>query len=90
MKKIIRKETLLLYPDFNKPFNIHTHASHTQQGAVISKNNKPVAFYSFKLKPEQTWYTTTKRKLLSIVETRTQGVPQHPPGTTNSCPYGPQ
>jgi hypothetical protein len=69
MKKIISKETLLAYPDFDKPFIIHTDASHTQLGAVISQNNKPIAFYSQKLKPEQTQYTTTERELLCIVET---------------------
>jgi hypothetical protein len=69
MKKIISRETLLAYPDFNKPFIIHTDASHTQLGAVISQDNKPIAFYSRKLKPEQTRYTTTERELLSIVET---------------------
>jgi RNA recognition motif-containing protein len=69
MKRIIARETLLAYPDFNQPFNIHTDASHTQLGAVISQNNKPIAFYSRKLNPAQTRYTTTERELLSIVET---------------------
>jgi hypothetical protein len=32
MKNIIAQETLLAYPDFNKPFEIHTDASHTQLG----------------------------------------------------------
>jgi hypothetical protein len=69
MKRIISRETLLAYPDFNKPFIIHTDASHTQLGAVISQDNKPIAFYSRKLNPAQTRYTTTERELLSIVET---------------------
>jgi transposase InsO family protein len=69
MKKIISKEVLLAYPDFTKPFVIHTDASHTQLGAVISQDNKPIAFYSRKLNPAQTRYTTTERELLSIVET---------------------
>ncbi len=69
MKNIIAKETLLAYPDFNKPFDIHTDASHTQLGAVVSQDNKPIAFYSRKLNPAQTRYTTTERELLSIVET---------------------
>ena len=30
MKKIIAKETLLAYPDFNKEFVIHTDVSHSQ------------------------------------------------------------
>jgi hypothetical protein len=69
MKHIISRETLLFYPDFTKPFVIHTDASHTQLGAVISQNDKPIAFYSRKLNPAQTRYTTTERELLSIVET---------------------
>ena len=55
--------------NFNKRFDIHTDASHTQLGAVISQNGKPIAFYSQKLNPTQTCYTTTKRELLAIVET---------------------
>ena len=44
-------------------------ASHVQLGSVISQNNKPIAFYSHKLQPVQTRYTTMERELLSIVET---------------------
>ena len=69
IKRIISKQTLLAYPNFNKKFVIHTDASHTQLGAVISQDNKPIAFYSRKLNPAQTRYTTTERELLSIVET---------------------
>ena len=59
MKHTLARETLLSYPDFNKPFHIHTDASKVQLGAVISQNDKPIAFYSRKLRPEQTRYTTT-------------------------------
>lgn len=69
MKSIIGKTTLLTYPDFTKPFDIHTDASHLQIGAVISQNNRPIAFYTRKLNPAQTRYTTTERELLAIVET---------------------
>ena len=68
-KKVIAREVMLAYPDFSKPFVIHTDASHYQLGAVISQNGKPIAFYSRKLNPAQTRYTTTERELLSIVET---------------------
>ena len=60
---------MLAFPDFSKPFVIHTDASHTQLGAVISQDNKPIAFYSRKLNDVQTRYTTTERELLSIVKT---------------------
>ena len=69
IKQIVGHETLLSYPDFNLPFEIHTNASHTQLGAVISQNNKLIAFYSRKLQPAQRQYTTTERELLSIVKT---------------------
>ena len=35
----------------------------------MSQDKKPIAFYSRKLNPAQTRYTTTERELLSIVET---------------------
>jgi len=69
MKRIISRETLLAYPAFNKPFIIHTDASHKQLGAVISQDNCPIGFYSRKLNSFQTNYTTMERELLSIVET---------------------
>jgi len=69
LKMLIAKQTLLTYPDFNKPFEVHTDASKVQLGACISQEGKPVAFYSRKLNPAQTRYTTTERELLSIVET---------------------
>jgi hypothetical protein len=70
MRAIVCHEVFLSYPDFNKPFHIHTDASHYQLGAVISQNNCPIAFYSRKkLQPAQVRYTTTERELLLIVET---------------------
>ena len=69
MKRIVGQEMLLAYPNFNEIFDIHTDTSHTQLGAVISQKGKPVAFYSRKLNPMQTRYTTTERELLAIVET---------------------
>jgi hypothetical protein len=68
-KKIVARDVMLAYPDFNKEFVIHTDASHTELGAVISQDGKPIAFFSRKLNGAQTRYTTTERELLSIIET---------------------
>jgi RNase H-like domain found in reverse transcriptase/Reverse transcriptase (RNA-dependent DNA polymerase) len=59
IKQLISRETLLTYPDFKLPFERHTDASQVQLGACISQAGRPVAFYSRKLNPAQTWYTTT-------------------------------
>ena len=69
IKTVIAQETMLTYPDFNKAFHLHTDASKRQLGAHITQDGKPIAFYSRKLTPAQTRYTTSERELLSIVET---------------------
>jgi len=69
IKKIASKETLLAYPDFNKPFEIYTDASNRQLGSVITQNKQPIAYFSRKLNQAQKNYTTTERELLAIVET---------------------
>ena len=69
IKNVILGETLLSYPDFSKTFDIHTNTSDVQPCAVIGQNKKPIAFYSRKLNPAQTWYTTAEKELLAIVET---------------------
>ena len=66
VKKMVCQETLLNYPDWNKPFDIHTDASDYQLGAVISQDKKPIAFFSRKLNSAQRNYTTTEKD--SIVE----------------------
>ena len=70
MKNIKAQEILLAHPEFNKPLEIHTDASHTQLESVVLQNNKPIAFYSRKLNLAQTQYTTTEKELPSMVETR--------------------
>ena len=69
IKRVIGREVLLAYPDFNAPFQIHTDACKTQIGAVISQNGKPIAFYSRKMNSAQQNYTTAEKELLSIVAT---------------------
>ncbi len=64
----IAKETVLAYPDFLKPFEIYTDASSTQLGAVITQDNRPIAFFSRKLSEMQQKYSVTEIELLAIVK----------------------
>ncbi len=60
---------VLAYPDFTKPFDIYTDASNKQLGAVITQDNRPIAFFSRKLFGTQSKYIVTELELLAIVET---------------------
>ena len=68
-KATIAKEVVLAYPDFSKVFEIYTDASTTQLGAVITQDNRPIAFFSRKLSVMQAKYSVTEIELLAIVET---------------------
>jgi hypothetical protein len=63
VKAAIAAETVLAYPDFLKPFEIYTDASSTQLGAMITQDNKPIAFFSKKL--SKTNRNTVSQKLNS-------------------------
>ena len=67
IKRVIGRELLLAYPDFNDPFEINTDASKLQISAVISQKGKSIPFYSRKMGSAQHKYTTTEKELLSIV-----------------------
>ncbi len=69
IKAAIVKETVLAYPNFLKPFEIYTDASSTQLGAMITQDNRPIAFFSRKLSKTQQKYSVMEIELLAIVET---------------------
>ena len=69
IKKIVSREVMLACSNFNKKFEIYTDASNKQLGAVITQDNRPIAFYSKKLNKHQQRYTVTDLELLSIVMT---------------------
>jgi hypothetical protein len=69
VKCTITREVVLAYPDYSKVFEIYTDASSKQLGAVITQENRPIAFFSQKLSTTQCKYNVTKIELLAIVET---------------------
>ena len=67
-KEMLKKEALLSFPDFNKPFHLYTDASDRQLGATVVQEGKPLGFYTRKLNAAQKNYTVGERELLGIVE----------------------
>ena len=70
IKQAIAEVSLLSHPHTDAPTNIMTDASDTAVGAVLQQQInaewKPIAFFSKRLKPAETRYSTFDRKLLSI------------------------
>jgi ribonuclease HI len=58
----------LAYPDFSKDFEIYTDSSSSQIGAVITQDNRPLAFWSRNSTKTQKKYNVTEIELLAIVE----------------------
>ena len=69
VKATITKDVSLAYPDYTQGFEIYTDGSKRQLGAVITQNNRPIAFFSRKLSVCQQKYSVTEIELLAIVET---------------------
>ena len=65
---MVSVETLIIYPYRKLPFTVHTDAYDKQLGAVISKNNKSITFFSRELINPRHNYTITEKELLDIVE----------------------
>ena len=70
------KQELMLGPtltclDYSKMFILQTDASERGIGAVLSQQvdseDRPIAFYSRKLLPHETRYTTTEKECLAII-----------------------
>ena len=57
-KKIVGRDMLLSYPNFSEKIIIHTDASRTHTGGVISQDWKSIVFCSRKLTHAQINYTT--------------------------------
>ena len=68
MKEALTSPPVLCLPDFSQQFVIKYDASGVGIGAVLSQNNKPVAYFSEALKGSALLLSTYEKKMLAIVE----------------------
>nr|AAA28600.1 reverse transcriptase endonuclease [Drosophila virilis] len=61
------EDVMLMYPNFQKPFDLTTDASASGIGAVLSQGNRPITMISRALKQAEQNYATNERELLAIV-----------------------
>ena len=70
LKRALCEEPVLITPNFEKPFLLHTDASATGVGAVLSQlidgEEHPVTFVSRKLKKHERNYATIEKECLAI------------------------
>ena len=65
---MVSAKTLLIHLDWKIPFTVHNDDSDKQLGAVISHNNKPIAFFLRRSSKPQCNYTTTYKEIFAILE----------------------
>jgi hypothetical protein len=63
VKATIAKDVVFTYLDYSKVFEIYTDAFSNQLGAVITQDNRPIAFSSRKLSNMQRKYSVTNIEL---------------------------
>ena len=62
LKRLLTSARVLKFPEFKKPFEVHTNVSDFTIGGVLMQERRPLAFESKKLSDvERRWPTMRKR-----------------------------
>ena len=67
LKRALTTSTIMRNPDFTKPFTIQTNTSMIRVGAVLSQEERPIAYFSRKLTAREQKYATVEQECLAVV-----------------------
>jgi hypothetical protein len=68
LKKNITEQPILVLPDFSKTFQVRCDASGFGIGAVLSQDNRPIAYFSEKLNEAKIKYSTYDKELYVVIQ----------------------
>lgn len=64
----IKKETLLNYPQFNKPFLLEVDACNEGIGSILYQEGKIIGFFSYKFRKSEINYSTVEKETFAIIK----------------------
>jgi hypothetical protein len=67
-KKKITEKPILKLPDFNQFFRVKCDASGTTIGAIISQEERPIAYFSEKLNDSKHKYSSYEKEFYVVVK----------------------
>jgi hypothetical protein len=68
LKRKITKQPVLVLSDFQKTFQVKCDASGFAIGAVLSHEDRPIAYFSEKLNEEKVKYSTYDKDFYAIIQ----------------------
>jgi hypothetical protein len=68
LKRKITEQPILVLPDFSKTFQVRCDASGFAIGAVLSQDDRPVAYFSEKLNEAKVKYSTYDKEFYAVIQ----------------------